>query len=435
MKEELFLYFNKNKAILLLMLVIYSFSLILYFINFQSVNYSATYPNDFDLIRFLNSFLWCFLSLFLVNFKENKVVPYFLLLTLWTQIVPIGIVYSFCGGSVSFFNTINLGFCLVVIFSNMEPIKELTFFRNINNKSIIYISIFFILILLGVIFNNNGLPSMLALNIYKVYELRASNVFVLNKYFQWFMGAAVTVLIPFIISYTVRKKDKNTFLYLTVFSLIVLILYLYTGYKFYLFSLPVTLFCVYFTYIKNCTLKLFVYFSIIMLIISSFSTINNKFGNFFENVFSLIGRRALLVPARVAFFYDHYFEENDNYYLYGFLPQAFFPYGNPFANDETIGKTIGSRYLNEPTNASTGHIGEAVMHFGRIGIFFSWFLYLFILKILEMFENKIGFNVVAGAFSFFIYFLIDAPLIASLIHGSGLTLLILALIFKKEKTV
>ena len=433
MKEDLFYYFNKNKAILLLMLAIYSFSLILYFINFQSVNYSATYPNNFDIIRFINSFFWCAFSFFFIKFKERKVIPYFLLLTLWTQIVPIGIVYSFSGGSALFFNIINLGFFLTVILSNLEPIKEFSLFNNLDNKSIISFFSILILILLCVILKYNGLPSMLALNIYRVYELRTSNAFVLNRYLHWFMGMAVTVVIPFILSYEVRKNTKNTLLYLIFFSLIIIILYLYTGYKFYLFSLPVTLFCIYFSYVKHFTLKLFVYFSIIMLIISLFSCMNNIFGIFFENIFSLIGRRALIVPARVVFFYDHYFEENDKYYFYGFLPQAFLPYGNPLANNEIIGKTIGLRYLKEPTNASTGHIGEAVMHFGRIGIFFSWFLYLFILKILEMLEKKIGFNVVVGAFSFFIYFLIDAPLIASLIHGSGLALIVMALIFKKER--
>ncbi len=435
MKKELFLYFNKSKAILLLMLAIYSFSLILYFINFQSVNYSAAYPNNFDAVRFINSFIWCVLSVLLVKFKERQVIPYFLLLTLWTQIVPIAIVYSFCGGSALFFNIINLGFCLVVIFSNLEPIKEFSFFNNLNNKNIISIFSVLIFALLCIIIKNNGLPSMLALNIYKVYELRASNTLILNRYLQWFMSAVVTVFIPFIISYIIYRKNKYTSWGVASLCLIVLILYLYTGYKFYLFSLPVTIFCVYFSYIKHFILKFFICFSIIMLLISLFSIGNNRFCSFFEDIFSLIGRRALLVPARVIFFYDHYFEENDKYFFYGFLPQAFLPYGNPLANNEIIGKTIGSKYLKEPTNASTGHIGEAVMHFGRIGIFFSWFLYLVILKILEMLEKKIGFNVIVGAFSFFIYFIIDAPLIASFIHGSGLALIIIALIFKKEKSV
>lgn len=416
-------------------MLVYTFALFLYLSNKLCVYEPHVYPNNFNIFKLINSLAWFVLSLFAIKINENKSISFFLTLILWVEIIPIGVIYSFCDDSAIFFNTISFGYFTMIFLTQSLPSKKISATEFLSQNKLITIISITTFILLLIIYKYNGLPSLTALNLLDVYQLRKYGNFYLDRNLYWLLQMVVVILIPFAISSNLTNNDKKIKTKLVAFlSLSTFLFYLYTGHKVYLFGLLLSIFISYFSSIKYFQKKILTFLSLSIFFLTFISSLNTNWGST-DYILSFIARRSLLLPARIIYFYNDYFSSRNNYYFYGILPQFCFPYGNPYANDPNMGDVIGIKYLNAETNASTGHIGEAVTHFGLIGILISWSLYVFLLKILENLEKKSSKALVIGTFTFFIYYLTNAPLMSSFISGPALMLTLICLVYKPNLAV
>ena len=165
----------------------------------------------------------------------------------------------------------------------------------------------------------------------------------------------------------------------------------------------------------------------LLVLLSSFSPI---FQNGFEEIYSLLGRRTMMVSAVNKFKYYDFFSDNPKMGLAGIFPRWLIPISNPYEG-ETIGKIIADIYYNKPEmNSNTGFLAEGYMRFGYIGIFVGLGIYAAILRLLDRMQIRAGYGLTVSIFIYPVFTLTDAHLMDSLILGPWMILLIIAILYR-----
>ena len=428
---------TRKKILLYLAMLVYGTSLLFYLLMIICPAYSPlVFPNNFNYFRLLNGLVWCTLLFFVIKYENRRASVFFLFLTLWFQIVPLAIVFAVCGGNDVFFNLACCGFLLCILFT-LYVKRPVQYFNIGFTPNKLYTCCLFVVLFMFIIAaTQNGIPSFKALNIYKVYEIRASGVFKISKYLGYILSSCITILIPALITKTmINPNDRNPFILSIFFIAIVFIFYLYSGYKVFLFSIPVVLVCSIWSQRDNFCSETLIFFSITMSSIVFFLCGNNAENSLrlFPELLSLIYRRVILVPARISFFYADYFSHNSLYGMHGLLPRVFIIGNPPYYEGFVIGREIGSIYLGQQTNASTGMLGDSVMHFGLPGVLFAWLVLAWILRQLDSLQERTNYRLVVGTFGFFIYSLSDAPFWGAMIAGPVMTAILFIFFYSKEK--
>lgn len=397
--------------------------------------YPVAFPKNFSFFKLINSFFWVCILFFVIPHKKKKSSVFFLYLTFLIQIIPMATIYTVCGGRFSYFNFVCIGFFGCIILVKKVHVNTKIIPINISKKTSLILLTSGVIGLLASVFITNRLPSLSAINIYNVYEIRESGAFNIGKYSMYFLSMVITIIIPFLVAYSIRMKRYIIAILLIGISFI---LYLYTGNKVYLFSIPVVICCSFWSKSNDMYFSLFNIFCIALFLLTLIAipqyTFSENHSGLFAEVYSLIGRRVLLEPAMIKFAYDDYFSSHTVYGFHGLLPQFLVLSKSPYPSDFIIGKEISNLYMDSVSNASTGFLGEAVMHFGLSGVLVEWIFFAFIIQCLEDFELKTDYQLTIGAFAFFIYTMNDAPLLGSLIMGPLMMLLILIFLYNESKS-
>lgn len=387
-----------------------------------------TYPPEFDIIKYINGWIWCVFLLIMIR-HERKMISTFALYLIYTlQIVPITTVFSISNKDAFIYNYLCMIFFIFEIAIGWMKKRNVKLFciKNISR----YIITVFVLIILYVLiqmYKNNGLPSFDALNIWNVYKLRGSGLLKQSKYVgymrQWMMEA----IIPFLFAICITRRR---YWYTIILCIIEMGIYLYTGLKGYLFGMPMTIILLFWSkrkdFYNEFVKAFFIGFSclgLVTFIVNTESSIWNK-------LYSLFVRRVMMVSAVNKFSYYDYFLHHPKFGLYGMIPYALLPFKSPYEG-QRIGNIIAGEYYNKPTmNSNTGFLAEGYMRFGLFGIILGFLVLLLFLQLMDKMQQRTSFQFVIGAFTYPIYLLADGHLLDQLFFGTWMIIFFILVFYR-----
>ena len=437
MKNNIFLYAKKSnilleKNILFLAALIHGVALFLYCQFIIAPVYPYIFPLNVNGGRMLNAGVWCVAAFLFMRYKVKKESMFFLMIILWTQIIPLSVVFSVCGGDLVFFNIVCGGFILCIVLT--QYIKPMVKYINLGfSTDVLYIGCCLVVLYMFVsVALANGTPALTALNIYKVYEIRSSGMFEISKYIGYIMRNCIFVLIPALIANDLINKHYG-FQRALPYIVIVIVIYLYSGHKIYLFSIPVIFVCSLWSRRRLFCLEVFTAFSFIMsaLVIYVMYVDNGMLYTYVSEFLSLIYRRVFLIPARIAFYYADFFSDHTLFGLHGLLPR-FMLDESPYPGGFIIGQEIGWIYMGLQTNASTGMLGDSIMHFGLPGVVCAWGFLAILLRHLDSLQQRSSYCLVVGTFCFLIYSFSTGPLWGSMLVGPVMAAILFMLFYSKK---
>lgn len=265
-----------------------------------------------------------------------------------------------------------------------------------------------------------GIPSLTALNITRVYEVRAEYAiqFPLNYLVSW----CTKVIIPlgFILSIEDKKYGK-AFLY----GALQLILYLSFAHKTYLFLLllagAVWFVC------KRKWLYQALYAVFPVGVIGSV-LIYRGIGNILA--ISYFTRRVLIVPAFLKFKYYEYYSVHPKAYFYNSIIGKIFGLESQY--EKSIAARIGA-YLGSPdVMANTGYLGEGYAQGGYFVLIIMSLCFVVVCKMCQLKKN-VNMNIFLTMFVLWFYTLNDVAMQTSLITGGGLILIFIFLVWPERR--
>ena len=328
--------------------------------NYNEYNQFIT---DFSLIKYIIAFVFL-ITLYLLNIKallsvSKMIVKLFLLL----MYVPISTVYACKNDSTVFFMTITAGFFIFIMTASFM-IRNIKIKKEKKNDSFIelttnllyygFIAITVILVLSCIYFN--GLPSLTALNLRDVYEVRQA--FYLPRYLYYLYEFEAGFIIYFLIIVNMKRKNIKA---LIVFILIQFLFFLWKGDKSAIFGL-ITVIAVYLIsgklQLNKMLCKLFFSFTSISLIL--FYTVSSL-------PFLLLIRRMLIIPANLKFIYYDFFMNHDYIGIVGTVLNSFLKIPDPYAQ-LPYQNLISKLYFNKVEMwSNTGFLAEGYARGGIIG--------------------------------------------------------------------
>ena len=347
------------------------------------------------------------------------------------MLIPISVVFGCAGMGHAYYGVIMLSSIIGLLFVNCSYDEGISEERNDQHLSIraiensnhffVIVSLFAVVVVLAISFYTYGPPQLTALDLGKVYELRANNTYIVNKYFGYFFKWTQVTLLPFLMGLFLCRR--RPFLAVTCGTILVL-LFLYTGEKTILFSIPMIF---------------------MVFVISRFKYSNYyldfllQMGYIGVNLMGLIGivsfydyltRRILILPAYLKFLYYDFFSTHERIGLAGTLWGSGLSQQSPY--DTGLGHVIGSYYYhNDAINSNTGFLAEGYYRFGMRGVVIIIAIFILLLKVIDWFGQRNSFSLAVTVCSYPIFMLNDGALIDSMIFGP-LTVLIMILLFFTE---
>lgn len=379
------------------------------------------YRFNFSGINFILGSACVIVIFFFLDYNNERPSMFFLKLHYLIAIVPMSVIAAFSSESLSYYFLTVLSFVLAVLIVELGGKIKIPSVTITTKLIIIIFYIITVIVYLGII-KENGMFTLEAVNIYKVYDVR--NQFEINKYIGYMFSWQYTVINPFFI---IRFLQNKNYIKCIAFIILQTISYLYTGQKTILLILPLVLGVYIISKIKR--------FSVWFLTAVTSAVAIFTFGGFISknlyNLFDLLVRRALLLPANLKFLYFDYFEAHKTMGFANTLWGKFLDSYQPYK--EGIGFRISGEYFNWPSvNSNTGFIAEGVYRFGSIGIVIVFILLAVILLFIDHFSDLNG-NSFAVCISLFSIFLLnDGALIDTVIFGN-LTILIIVCLFYNSK--
>ncbi len=385
---------------------------------------ATTYIRDFNYLKYINGLIWCVIIYHLIRFDRRLVSSFFLLFKILLEIIPITTIYAFSNQNFYYYNILLLSYGLCEILVGWLP--EINNYKVIPKLSLIMIfslSLIAFIMTLHIV-NLGGIPSLKAFNIYKVYEIRKMNAITLSKYLSYFFNWMMWVIFPFWIAKTIELRK---YLITLVLSSIIISYYLYFGHKTFLFSIPLIIICTVWSRRQKFINEFLIVFSIVHAVLVLFSM---KL-NICYQIYSLIGRRVMIVSANNKFNYYDFFSHHAKMGIVGIFPQWLVNIKNQYP--EGIGHIIANEYYNNPImNSNTGFFAEGYMRFGILGTIISIIFFSFLLRLMDSYQKKTSYSIAIGTCIYLIFDLSDGHLLDSLFFGPWM-ILILILIFYTRK--
>ena len=387
-----------------------------------------TYHPEFKLIKYVVGIFFCIVLYIPILVMESKASSFFLAMILCLQFLPISTIYAFCNGSSLFYVELCLSFLVCELICLYRPENNGQVERN-DLLSFIMMAAFLVIIVLIILFmiKTYGKPSFKAMDIYSVYEIRSSGPDI-NKYVGYALGSTMYVFFPVLLSWSIKKRR---FVVCLLSALAILLIYLYTGNKSYLFSIPLVVACTLFLSKRenpDLLLGIMLFSFVCLILIASFTEIR-----LFSNIYSLFVRRCCFVPALNKFSYYEYFSTHPKLGIAGIFPTWIVPYEGNYTS-VSYPLEISAIYYGKPEMYSnTGFLVEGFARFGHFGMLFEMVLFSLVLKLIDSFQKRTDCQTTIGWFVFVIYLSCDAFFLDSLFFGPWMFAILILLLYKNNR--
>ncbi len=425
---------SKKTGKILLLVIVYKTLLEVSCYKVLFLDYNYFTDVSFNVIKYFVGFAWCLLSFLLLDLENKRASSFFLFLIYVLQIIPISAIYCLKEPSSSvYYNFLLASFvlCELIVLS-----AQRRFSVRLGEETSGYLFPLFTIaavIIMAVIVIQNGLPTLTAMDIYSVYDLRENNPFHTSKYVGYLLVCIGMVVLPVM---TARLLLKKKYL-LSLFPIAAMIMiYLYTGQKTYLFSIPLVMAVVFFLNRKNGEFKLYAWMLIAYSVICVLACILPGKNTPIIKLYSAVVRRVLFVPASLKFIHFDYFTNHPHLGLYGAIPKAINPFVPSYYNENGISPPfeIGRIYFDAPNmSADTGVLIEGYARFGLLGLVGSLVFLALIIIQMDFFQNKTSYRTTVCYFAFAFYSLAEQQIVGTLILGTWMFILLIIILYKEKK--
>lgn len=392
---------------------------------------TETYTLSFSVSKYIFSFFVLIVLFALIPHFEKKSSSFLLLLFYLFQIIPVTTIYAYGDDNTVFYLSVVFGFllCVLLVRTKFTGIK-----LQISDKGLAILQIvclISVLLFFGYLFLQNGIPSLRALNdIYSVYEMRAEGTFQTGKIIGYALSWVVEALLPFYIAKAASEKKYGRIIILLALFLLV---YLYSGYKTYLFAIPLLLICAVWSNREGFYWKCYIAACLLFVIMVWFALHESFLQDISGRIFQLIGRRAMLVSANNKFKYYDFFSNHPKMGFYAVFPQWLIPTSGYYDNVNYT-YLISEIYYNKPLmNSNTGFLAEGFMRFGHFGTFFLYILLAAILKGVDHLQERTSYTFAVTLFVYPIFSLSDTQLLTNIVSGEWLILILILLFYKRDR--
>lgn len=400
--------------------------------SFQSImlkNYVIPEITNFNIIKFVISILMVLILYFMNEKGVNNIVLRFLIKSIiLIMFIPISTIYIYSNNDfltyfILFFE-IALTIFVVILLQNKEiNLKAITREKNFS-KIIYYIFLVNTFIVIGACLIYNHLPTLTALNLKNVYEVR--NIFYLPKIIRYLYDFEVKFIVPFLIVLYLHNKK---YIKMVWAILLQILFFLWKGDKIVLLSIPLIIGTYFiFEFFKNYNKDRML--TVLITIITAITIIIALMGSYLS--YSLIVRRTFIVPANLKFIYFDFFDNNPKIGIYGTIFNAIIKNKNPYDNLQYQNIVGGEYFGDSKMFANTGYLVEGFVRWGYIGIFIIPIILGVVMIIIQHGCKNNSTSFIAGISILPIYSLNDGYLIPSMTFGAIALLIIICLCFKTE---
>lgn len=409
---------KKRSVIAFSYLLIYKLIIDIFYVFFIYKYYEYMgFSLDYSAYKYFFSLIFLVILFIFSPKDEKEPSSIFLQLHLIIMYIPMLTIYAFMDKHNEFMLANVLAFLLQCILVKLIP--NIKIVRVKNSKKLLYLLICIITIVVYVsMIRANGIPSLSALNILNVYEIRSNVTYppLMNYLVFW----QAKVINPFLITVAYLKRSKS---FLIISISLQIFIYMITAHKSFLF-IPIAIIII-------CRILKKVDFF-------KFSTAVAAGGSFIILIHHIISkslllpsiliRRFLLVPAHIKFSYYDFFSNNPYmYFSSGFFGHIF---GITYPYDVNIANLIGDIYYNSPDMwTNTGYLADAYANMGYFGMCMISVLFVIILKAIDSLSVKVGRELVVGLSLFSILALNDGAFLTTLLTGGFLFLIVILFLY------
>jgi hypothetical protein len=255
--------------------------------------------------------------------------------------------------------------------------------RSLQYKILVYPLLVVIpLTVFGGLFIYNGLPALTALNLTQVYEVRESVVYCFSI-LPYLLNWQANVFNPTLITIGLHKRKAS---FIATGGTLQVLLFLYTGHKSMIFSIPLVVV----TYILVSNRAVFLglmktFCVVISGALASYLVIGHTL------LPSIFIRRLFFVPPMVRSSYFDFFTSHP--YINLETSSLGFLWSSPYT--KSVSTLIGGRYL-DGANANIGYLASAFADFGILGVIFFALVLGVILSTIEVSSYPIPMAVTSG---------------------------------------
>lgn len=355
-----------------------------YAVPLQSSFATNMFIYDVNYVKLAFSYIITFIQFYYLPNKDDSSSAFVVILLMYV-ILPINTMYALKDENSLFYLLISFLFVIfeyIVFKIKIKKVYRFNFSKQI--EVFLYILTIYIYCQLFLI---KGIPSFEAFNLFNIYDFRQKNPMNFNKYLYYLIVSQAYFVNQIFVAISYLRKN---YIKLLMFLALQLLLFMWFGHKYMLFSSIVLLMACYvskFEQKQKKIVRLFFLFILLTIIVKFIFNINRIVNMYF----SLFVSRALFMPAALKFNYYEFFSINENIGLWGtilapLLNAAGF---KPFYHPDPVTKVIGAIYAGG-SNANTGLWGAEIMHFGLIGVFVSFFCLLAFVYVIKISERRNG---------------------------------------------
>lgn len=406
-----------------------------YYLDLSYVITSEGYPVEFPIrpnsYKMVLSYLML-IPLVLVTYRERTVLSYLFRVVVFFTIIPLSSVYAMKDESSTFFFLTCMSFLAVELLLFKKKHNNKVFERrsecsiNSSRLRIVRISCFLVLsITLVLMYAQLGVPSLMALVLDNIYDLRQS--FQISTYTSYILYVSTQVCIPFCIADGFVRKSKLQILLAMLFQFV---FFLWTGHKTWFFSIFLMLGIIVIMKMKKSLDYLFV--ALTLLCIIGYYGKENLVIN--KSVTSLVNRRVLLDPAALKYnYYDYFVVKGHHPNLVAGTVLAPLFSGWAKEAEQEYSYTISDIYTDKSSNAGTGLYGGDVASVGLFVFVLVPLALLFLAYLTKRTEFSVGRNFTLLLLIYIFFSFNDQRIIQYLLDIRGVFLVIMLLYLSSQR--
>ncbi len=399
--------------------------ILIYKISFEIVTctYYKNYYRDFNLN--ISKLLISYISIIILGLyipknekKLSNIYTYFLYMMM---LIPTSSYYYLTNNSTLFYLFFCLGFFIIIILVKkkinfkLNNYRIVPIFKKFKYKYFLYLFIFTIFYILV---KNVRFPT------FKVFNFR--NIYILRKEIApvGIILTLETILKEILYFIFITKKLKYK-----IFSYcLIILLFMINPHKATLF-IPILGLIFYIFYKQKNLIK------IIALGLCSLTTSALFLGKYFsENIYTLLIRRTLLIPASLNFFYYDFIVSRKGNHIYYFRETIKNLFNIDVSNFEgKYADRIGEIYFKAGVHANNGFLASEYIRTGLFGIIFISFLVGITFLYLDYLGKRLSAEKINSLFFLFPFYLISASYIDSLRNMIFFKLFVCTIIFLTSK--